>query len=151
MYVQFSHSLMSDSLWPHGLQHPMIPCPSPSTGACSNSCPLNWWCHPTISASVVPFYSCLRSFSESGTFPMNWLFVSGGQSIGASASASDLPINTQDWFSLGLTALISFQSEGLSRVFPNTTVQKHQSFGGQPSYGPTLTSIHDYWKNHSLD
>ena len=129
----FSHSIVSNSLWPHGLQHSMIPCPSPSTGACSNSCPLNWWCHPTISSSVVPFYSFLQSFPASGTFLMNWLFVSGGQSTGASASASDLPMNTQDWFSLWLTALISLQSKGLSRVFPNTTVQKQQSFGSQPS------------------
>ena len=105
--VQFSHSVVSDCLQLHGLQHARLPCPSPTARACSNSCPLNWWCHPTISSSVVPFYSFLQSFPASGTFLMNWLFVSGGQSTGASASASDLPMNTQDWFSLGLTALIS--------------------------------------------
>ena len=130
----FSHSIVSNSLWPHGLQHSMLHCPSPSTGACSNSCPLNWWCHPTISSSVVLFYSSLWSFPASGTFLMNRLFVPGGQSIvKASALASDLPMNTKYWFSLGLSALISLQSKGLSRVFPNTTDPKHQSFGGQPS------------------
>ena len=124
---------MSDSLWPHGLQHASPPCPSPSPGACSDSCPLSWWCHPIISSSVIPFSSCLQFFPASGFFLMNQLFTSGGHSIGASASASILPMNTQDWFPLGLTGLISLQSKGLSRGFSNTTVQKHQFFSAQPS------------------
>ena len=131
--VQFSRSVVSDSLWPHGLQRIRLPCPSPTPGACSNSCPLSWWCHLTISSSVVPFTSYLQSFPASGFFPMNQLFASGGQSIGASASASVLPMNIQDWFPLGWTGLISLQSKGLSRVFCNTTVQKHQFFCAQLS------------------
>ena len=129
----FSHSVMSNSLRPHGLRHNSLPCPSPSPWVCSNSCPLSWWCYPTISSSVIPFSSCLQSFPALGSFLMSQLFVSGGQSIGASASASVLPMNIQDWFPLGLTGLISLQSKGLSKVFSNTTVQKHQSFGAQPS------------------
>ena len=125
--VQFSRSVMSDSLQPEGLQHDRPPCPSPTPGAYSNSCP-SWWCHPTISFSVVPFFSCLQSFPESGSFPMSRLFTSGGQSIGVSASASVLPMNIQDWFPLGLTGWISLQSKGVSRVFSNITVQKHQFF-----------------------
>ena len=121
----FSLSVVSDSLWPHGLQHARLPCPSPSPGACSNSCPSNQWCYPTILSSVVPFSSCLQSFPASGSFPMSWLFTSRGQSIGASASASVLPMNIQGWCLLGLSGLISLQSKGLSRVFSNTTVQKH--------------------------
>ena len=117
---------------------------SPTPAACSNSCPLSQWFHSTISSSVVPFCSCLQSFAASGCFPMSQFFSSGGQSIGVSASASDLPMNIQDWFPLGLTGLISLQSKGLSRVFSNTTVQKHQFFGTQLSYSPTLTSIHDH-------
>ena len=104
----FSCSVVSDSLWSHGLQHTRLPCPSPSPGACSNSCPLSQWCHPTILSSVVPFSSCLKSFPASGSFLMNRLFPSGGQSIGASASASVLPMNIQDWFPLGLTGLIYY-------------------------------------------
>ena len=111
------------TLWPHGLQHASLPCPSPTPGACSNSCPLSWWCHPTISSSVVPFSSCLQSFPASGSFPMSQFFTSGDQSIGVSASASVLPMNIQDWFPLGLTGLTSLQSRGLSRVFSNTTVK----------------------------
>ena len=111
---------------------------------------INQWCHPTILSSVIPFSSFPQSFPASGSFQMSQFFKSGGQSIGASASASVLSMNIQDWFPLGLTGLI-LQSKVLSRVFFNTTVQKHQFFGAQPSYGPTLTSIHDYWKNHSLD
>ena len=126
--VQFSHSVMSNSLWPHGLQHARLPCSSPTPGACSNSCPFSRRCHPTISSSVVPFSSCLQSFLASGSFPMSQSFASGGQSIGASASASVLPMNIQDWFPLGLTGLISLQSKRLSRVFSNTTVQKRQFF-----------------------
>ena len=115
---------MSNSFWPHGLQHARLPCPSPTAGACSNSCPLSWWCYLTISSSAALF-SCLQSFPASGSFAMSWLFPSGGQSLGTSASV--LPMNIQDWFPLGLTGWISLQSKGLSRVFSSTTVQKHQS------------------------
>ena len=127
----FSLPVVSDSLQPHGLQHFRLPCPSPSPWACSNSRPLSRWCHPTISSSVVPFSSCLLSFPASGSFLMSQLFTSGGQSIGASGSV--LPMNIQDWFSLGLTGLISLQSKGLSSVFCNTTVRKHHFFSDQPS------------------
>ena len=113
---------MSDSLWPHGLQHARPPCPSPTPRIYSNSCPSHRWCHPTISSSVVPFFSHLQSFPALGSFPMSWFFASGGQSIGVSASASVLPMNIQDWFPLGWTGWISLQSKGLSRVFSNTTV-----------------------------
>ena len=116
----FSHSVMSNSLWPYGLQHTRLPCPSPTPRACSNSCPSSQWCHPTISSSGVPFSSRLQSFQASGSFPISQLFASGGQSIGASASASVLLMNVQDWFSLGLTGWISLQSKELSRVFSNT-------------------------------
>ena len=124
--VDFSHWVTSDSLWPNGLQHTRLPCPSPTPRACSNSCPLSWWCHPTISSSVVPFSSCLRSFPASGSFPMSQLFASGGQNIGASASASAsvLPMNIQDWFPLGWTGWIFLKSKELSRVSSNTTVIK---------------------------
>ena len=135
----------------HGLHHTRPPCPSPAPGACSNLCPSNWWCRPTISSSVVPFSSCLQSIPASMSFPMNQLFTSGGQSIGGSASASVLPINIRDWFPLGLAGLISLLSKGLLRVFSNTTVQKHQLLASSFLYGPTLTSIHDYWKNRSFD
>ena len=150
--VQFSCSVVSDLLWPHGLQHARPPCPSPTPRVYSNSCPLSQWCLPTISHSVVPFSSCLQSFPASGSFQMNQFFASGGQSIGVSTSTSVLPVNIQDWFPLGWTDWISLQSKGLSRVFSNTTVQKHQFFGTQLFFNhPTLTSIHNYWKNHSLD
>ena len=131
--VLFSHSVMSDSLQPHRLQHARLPCPSPTLRACLNSYPLSWWCHPTISTSVIPFSSCLQFFSTTRSVLMNQLFISGGQSSGASASASVLPMNVQDWFPLGLTGFITFQSKGLSRVFSNTTVQKHQFFSAQAS------------------
>ena len=131
--VQFSCSVVSDSLWPHGLQYARLPCPSPTPRACSNSCPSNWWCHPTISSSVVPFSSRLQSFSALGSFPMSQFFASCGQSNGVSASASVLPMNIQDWFTLSLTGLISLQSKALSRVFSKTAVQKHQFFGAQLS------------------
>ena len=121
------------TLQPHGLQHPRLPCPSPTPRAYSNSYPLSQWCHPTISSSVVPFSSCLQSFPASGSFPVSQFFASAGQSIGASASGSALPMNIQDWFLLWLTGWISLQSKGLSRVFSNTTVQKHQFFGAQLS------------------
>ena len=126
-------SIMSSSLQPHGLQHARPPCPSPTPGVYSNSCPLSPWCCPTISSSVALFSSHLQSFSASGSFPMSQFFASGGQSIGVSASASVLPMNIQDWFPLGQTDWISLQSKGLSRVFSNTTVQKHQFFGTQLS------------------
>ena len=129
--VQLSRSDVSDSLWPRGQQHTKLPCPSPTPGAYSNSCPLSQWCHPTISSSVIPFSSCPQSFPASGSSQMSPFFASGGQSIGALASASVLPMNTQDWFPLGWTGWISLQSKGLSRVFSNTTVQKHQFFGAQ--------------------
>ena len=131
--VQFSHSVVSNSLWPRRLQHTRLPCPSPTPGACSNSCSSSQWCHPTISSSVVRFSSHLQSFPASGSFQISQLFTSGGQSIGVSASASVLPMNTQDWSPLGWTGWIFLQSKGLSRVFSNTTVQKHQFFGAQLS------------------
>ena len=131
--VQFSHSVMSDSLWPHGPQHARLPYPSPTPGVYSNSCPLSQWCHPTISSSVVPFSSHLQSFPASGSFKMNQFFTSGGQSIGVSASASVLPMNIQYWFPLGWTGSISMLSKGLSRAFSNTTLQKNQFFGAQIS------------------
>ena len=132
--LQFSCSVVSDSLWPHELQHTRPPCPSPTPGVHPNSCPLSQWCHPTISSSVVPFSSCPQSFPASGSLPMSQLFTSGGQSIGVSASASVVAVNTQDWSPLGWTGWISLQSKGLSRVFSNTTVQKHQFIGAQLSF-----------------
>ena len=129
---QFSCSVVSNSLWPHELQHTRPPCLSPTPGVYPNSCPLSRWCHPAISSSIVPFSSCPQSLPASGSFPMSQLFTWGGQSIGVSASASVLPMNTQDW-SLGWAGWISLQSKGLSRVFSNTTVQKHQFFGAQLS------------------
>ena len=116
-----------------------------------NSCPLSCWCHPTISSSVIPFSSLLQSSPVPGCFLMSQFFTSGGQRIGASASASVLPMNIQDWFPSGLTSWISLQFKGLTRVFSNTTVQKHQFFELSFLYSPTLTAIHDYWKNHSFD
>jgi len=130
--VQFSRSVVSDSLWPHDLQHGRPPCPSPTPRIHSNPCPLCRWCHTTISSSVIPFSSCPQSFPASGSFQVSQHFASGGQSIGVSASTSGPPMNTQDWSPLELTDWISFQSKGLSRVF-NTTVQKHQFFGAQLS------------------
>ena len=130
---QFSsvQSLSHVWLWLHGPQHARPPCPSPMTGVYPNSCPLSLWCLPTISSTVIPFPSRLQSFPASGSFPMSHLSASGGQSIGVSASASVLPMNTQDWFLLGWTGWMSLQSKGLSRVFSNTPVQKHQFFGTQ--------------------
>ena len=131
--VQFSHSVVSDYLWPHELQHTRPRCPLPTPRVYSNSCPLSWWCHPAISSSVIPFSSCPQSLAASGSFPMSQLFTWGGQSIGVSALASVLPMNTQDWSPLEWTGWISLQSKGLSRVFSNTTVEKHQFFGTQLS------------------
>ena len=162
--IQFSHSLVSNALRPHRLQYTRPPCPAPTPRVYSNSCPLSWWWHPTISSSVIPFFSCLQSFPASGSFPISPFFASGGQSIGVSALASVLPMNIQDWFPLRWTGWISLQSKGLSRVFSNYTVLKHQFFSAQPNMTTeetiTLTrwtfagkgpSIHDFWKNHSLD
>ena len=129
--VQFNHSVVSDFFWPHGLQPTRLPCPSPTPGVYSNSCPSSRWYHPTISFPVIPFSFCLQSFPSSGSFLISQFFASGGLSIGDSASASVLPMNIQDWFHLRWTGL-TLQSKELSRVFPNTTVQKHQFFGAQP-------------------
>ena len=138
------------TLWdPTDCKHARLPCPSPTPGDYSTSCPLSQWCHPTISSSVVPF-SWLQSFPASESFPMSQLFPSSGQSIGVSASASVLPVNIQDWSPLVLTGLI-LQPKGLSRLFSITTVQKHQFFGVQHSLCPTCSSIHDHWKNHGFD
>ena len=133
LYYQFSHSVVSDYLWPHEPQHARPPCPLPTPGVYSNSCPLSRWCHPTISSSVVPFSSCLQSFPASGSFQMSQFFASGGQSIGVSASTSVFPMNTQDWFPFEWTGWISLQSKGFSRVFSNTTFQKLQFFSTQLS------------------
>ena len=151
MVVVFSHSATHDSLQPHGPQHSRLPCPSPTPGACSNSCPLSQWCHPTISSSVVPFSSHLQSFPASGSFQISQFFPSGGQSIGVSASASVLPMNSQDWFPLGWTSWISLQSKGLPRVFSNTTVQNHQFFGVQPSSQANSHYPHVTMAFHSFD
>ena len=149
--VQVSRSVVSSSLRPHGLQHARLPCTSPTPRAYWNSSPLSQRCHPTISSSIIPFSSHLQSFPASESFPMSQFFASDGQSIGVSASASVLLMNIQDWFPLGLIGWISLQSKGLSRVFSNTIVQKHQFFILNFLYSPTLTSIHDYWKNHNFD
>ena len=149
--VQFSCSVVSDSLWPHELQHARTPCPSSAPGVYSNSCPLSQWCYPAISSSVVPFSSCPQSLPASGSFPMSQLFAWGDHSIGVSALASVLPMNTQDWYPLEWTGWISLQSKGLSRVFSNTIVQKHQFFSTQLS-SQSNSHIHTcQWKTHSLD
>ena len=146
----FSCSVLSISLQPHELQHTRLPCPSRFPGFCSNSC---HWISDAIQPShaVFPFSSCLQSFLASGSFPMNRLFALDSQIIGTSASASVLPMNIQCWFPLGLTGLISLHTKGLSRVFSSTTIQKHQFLVLSFPYGPALTSVHDYWKNHSFD
>ena len=131
--VQFNRSVMSDSLRPHEPQHSRPPCPSPTPGVHPNPCPLSQWCHPTILSSLIPFFSCPQSFPASASFQISQLFAWGGQSIGVLALTSILPMNTQDWSSLGWTGWISLQSKGLSGVFSNTTVQKHQFFGAQLS------------------
>ena len=148
--VQFGRLVVSNSLWPHGLQHARPPCPSPNPGIYSNSRPSSPWSHPTIWSSVVPF-SCLQSFPASGSFPVSPFFTSGGQSTGVSASALVLPMNIQDWFPLGWTGLISLLSKWLSRVFSNTTIQKHQFFSAQLSL-QSNSHIHTWHlKNHSFD
>ena len=131
--VQFSRSVVSDSLWPQGLQYAMLPCPSPTPGAYSNACSPSQWCHPTISSSIIPFSSCLQSFTASGSFQMSQFFTSDEQNTLFSALASVLPLNIQDWYPLGWTGWIFLLSKGLSRVFSNTTIQKHQLFGAQLS------------------
>ena len=141
--VEFSHSVVSDSLRPHESQHTRSPCPSPTPRVHSNPCPLSQWCHSTISSFVVPFSSCPQSFPASGSFQMSQLFASGVQSIGVSSSTSVLPVNTQEWSPLGWTGWISLQSEGLSRVFSNTTVQKHRFLGTQLS-SQSCSHIHPY-------
>ena len=151
MQGQFSRSVVSDSLQPYEPEHARLQCPSPTPGVYSNSCPSSRWCYPFISSSAIPFSPHLQSFPASGSFPISQFFASGGQNIGVSASASLLPVNIQDWFPLGWTPWTSFQSKRLSRVFSNTTVQKHQSLVLSFLYSPNLTSIHNYWKNHSFD
>ena len=142
---------MSDSLWSHGLQHARLPCLYPTPGVYSNSCPSRQGYHSTISSFAIPFSYCLQSFPASGSFHISQFFITGGKNIGVSASTSVLTMNIQGWFTLGLTGLISLQSKGLSRIFSSITVQKHQFFSAQLFYDPTLTSTHDYWKNHSFD
>ena len=152
MFVQLISVVLSYlTIQPHGLQHARLPCPSPTSRACSNSCALSWWCHPTIPPSVVPFSSCLHSFSASGSLQMSQFFASGGQSTGVSASASVFPMNIQGWLPLGLTGLISLQSKWLSRVFSKFTVQKQQFFGTLLSVWSSFHIHMYYWKNHSFD
>ena len=148
---QISRSVVSYSLRPHESQHARPPWASPTPGVHSDSRPSSQWCHPAISSSVVPFSSCPQSLPASESFPMSQLFAWGGQSTGVSASASFLPKNTQGWSPSEWTDWISLQSKGHSRVFSNTTLQKHQYFSAQLFHSPTLTSIHDHRKNHSLD
>ena len=147
--LQFSSVAQSClTLRPHGLQHARLPCPSTTPGACSNSCPSSRWCHPTISSSIVPFSSCFQSFPASGSFSVSQFFESGGQSIGASASASVLPKNIQGWLLLGWTGLISLLSQESS---PTPQFESINSSAFSLLYGPTLTSVHDYWKNDIFD
>ena len=149
--VQFSRSVVSDSLWPPELQHARPPCPSPTPGVHSNSCPSSRWCHPAISSSLVPFSSCPQSLPASGSFPMSQLFAWGGQSIGVSASASVLPVNTQDWSLLGWAGWISLQSKDSQESSPTPQIKSINSLALSFLHSPTLASIHDYWKNYSLN
>ena len=149
--VQFSRSVVFNSLRPHELKHARPPCPSPTPGVHSNSCPLSQWYHPAISSSVIPFSSCPQSIPESESFPMSQLFTWGGQSIGVSALASFLPKKSQGWSALEWASWISLQSKALSRVFSNTTVQKHQFFSAQLSSQSNSHIHNDHWKNYSLD
>ena len=146
MLLLFSHSVGSDSLQPHGLQHARLPCPSPTPGAYSNTCPLSWWWHPSISSSVALFSSCPQSSPGSDSFPVSLLLASGGQSIGVLVLVSVLPMNIQYWFHLGLTGLTSLLSKGLSRIFSTSQFECINSLALSLLYGPTLTSIHDYRK-----
>ena len=149
--VQFNHSVVSDFLWPHGLQHARLPCPSPAPRDYSNSCPLSWWCHWTISSSVVPFSSCPQSFPASESFQMSQFFTSGGQSIGVSASTLVLPVTIQDWFPLGLMVGSPCSPRDSQEPSPTPQFKSISSSVLSFLHSPTLTSIHDYWKNHSLD
>ena len=148
--IKFSRSVVPNSLWPHEPQHARPPCPSRTPGVHTNPCPLSRWCHPTISSSVVPFSSCPQSFPTSGSFQMSQLFASGGQSIGVSASASVLPMNMHDWFPLGWTGWVSLQSKDSQESSPAPQFKSISSLVLSFLYSPTLTSIHDHWKNHSL-
>ena len=150
-YHQFTHSVVSDYLRPHELQHTRPPCPSPTPRVHSNSCPSSQWCHPAISSSVLPFSSCLQSLLASESFPMSQLFAWGGQSTGVSASASFFPKNTQDWSPLGWTGWMSLQSKGSQDSFPTLRFKSISSSVLSFLYHPTLISIHDHWKIHSLD
>ena len=147
----FSPLVMSNSLKPYGLQHTRLPCPSQTPRVCLNSCPLSPWYHPTISSPAAPFFSCLQSFPASGSFLVSWLFTSGGQSIGTSASASFIPMNIQDWFPLGLTGLISCSPRDSQESSPAPQFESINSLALSLLYGPSLTSIHDYWKSHTFD
>ena len=149
--VQFSHSVMCNSLQPHELQHTRPPCPLSTPRVYPNSCPLSRWCHPTISSSVVLFSSCPQSFPASRSFQMSQFFTSGGQRIGVSASTSVLPMNTQDWSPLGWTTWISLESKGLSESSPTPQFKSIDSSVLSFLYNPTLISIHEYWKKHSFD
>ena len=142
---------MSDSLQPHGLQHTRLPCPSPTPRACSNLCPSSPWCHPTVSSSVVPFSFCLQSYPASGTFPMSQFFALGGQNTGASTLASVFPMNIQDWFPLGLAGLFSLWPRNSHKSSPTPQFKSTNSSVLSFIYGPALTPIHDYWKNHGFD
>ena len=145
-----SHSVVSDSLWPHGLQHTRLSVLHYLLEFTQTHLLSQWW-HPAMSSSVIPFFSCLQSFPASGSFPMTWLFTSHGLRIGASTSASALPMNIQSWLPLGLTGLISLLSKGLSRVFSAPQFKSINSSALSLIYGPALTSVNDYWKNHSFD
>ena len=149
--VQFSHSVMSNSLQPYGLQHVRLPCPSPTPGVYSNSCPLSWWCHPPISSSVILISSHLQSFPASGSFPMSQFFPSGDQSIGISASTSVLPVNIQDWFPLGLLVWSPCSPRDPQESSPTPQFKSISSLALSFLYSPTLTYLHDYWKSHSFD
>ena len=148
--VQFRHSVMSGSLWSHGLQQARLHCPSPTPVACSNSSPSSWWCHPTVSSSVIPF-SCLQSFPASGSFKTSQFFTIGDQIIGALAPASVLPMNTQDWFPLGWTGWTPCSPRDSQESSPTPQFKNINSSALSLLYSPTLTCIHDYWKNHSFD
>ena len=149
LLLLFTRPVVSNSLWPHGLQPTRPPCSSPSPKVCPNSCPLHQRCHPSISFSDTLFSFCPQSFPASGTFTINWLFASGDQNTRASVSALVLPMRIQRWFPLRLTGLISSLFKGLSRVFSSTAVRRHQFFGALPSYGPALTNLCDHWEDHS--
>ena len=151
MLIQFSHSVMSNSLWPHGLQHTRLPCPSPTPRAYSNSCLSSQWCHPIISSSVIPFSSCLQFFLASGSFQMSQFFASGGQSIGVSTSTSVLPMNIKAWFHLGWLIGSPWSPRDSQESSPTPQFKSIDSSALSFHYSSTLTSIHDYWKNHSFD